>query len=253
MIAGLDARVGTEQPALEFHRRDLEAGGGQHWLEQPPERAELGADVFGVVIAGVPGGGIGRGVVEPAPEHLGRLARAEVVDQVAQPEHPAGTEHPRYPVESQGLPEVGQLVKRVPGVHPIGGRTGMLVAEEPGHDAIQVRQSGGRSALAKRRDHGRRDVDRRHVPEPARRGERELARSGAKIDDGGAAVQAVRLEYGQVFGRVGIPLLAVVTGDEGRVEVFGSRVGKLVDHPGVSHEHIVPRSRNSFLRVGGRR
>jgi hypothetical protein len=104
--------------------------------------------VFGVVLAGVSGGGIGRGVVEPGLEHPCRFSRGEVVDQIAQPEHPAGTQHPRDAIESQRLPEVGQLVQCVPGIHPIGGRAGMLVAEEPGHDAIQVRQAFGGSTLA---------------------------------------------------------------------------------------------------------
>jgi len=196
--------------------------------------------VLGVVVTGIPRGGIGRGMVEPALEHLGRLARGEVVDQVAQAEHPAGTEHPRDAIQGQRLPEVRQLVQRVPGVHPVRGRAGMLVAEEPGHDAVQVCQPGGGGALAEPRDHDRRDVDRRHVPEPARRGKRELPRAGAQIHDGGAAVQTVRLEHGQVLGRVGIPLFAVVAGHEGRVEVLGSRMRQFVDHPGLSHELIVP-------------
>src|SRR5690349_24078894 len=83
--SALDAGIGAVEAALVRHVRDLEAGRGQHRLEQPAEGAELGADVFGVVLAGVSLGGIRRGVPEPVPEDLFGLGRAEVVDQVAQP------------------------------------------------------------------------------------------------------------------------------------------------------------------------
>jgi hypothetical protein len=86
------------------------------------------------------------------------------------------------------------------------------------------------------------------MPEPARRGERELPRAGAQVHDGRTAVQPVCLECGQVLSRVGIPLLAIETRHEGRVKVLGSCVGKFVDHPGVRHKVIVLRGRNSFLR-----
>jgi len=35
-------------------------------------------------------------------------------------------------------------------------------------------------------------------------------------------------------------LLAVVSGHEGRIEVFGSRMRQFVDHPGLGHELILP-------------
>src|ERR1019366_10794975 len=78
-------------------------------------------------------------------------------------------------------------------------------------------------------------VHRRHMPEPARGGERELPGAGTKIDDGGGLVQAMRLEGGHVFGWIGIPLLAVIARHECRVEVFGSRMRQFVDHPLVGH------------------
>jgi hypothetical protein len=66
--------------------------------------------VFGVVLAGVAVGGVHRGVLEPAQEDPLGVGRAEVVDQVAQPQHAAGAQHPRDPVQGQRLPEVRQLV-----------------------------------------------------------------------------------------------------------------------------------------------
>ena len=44
-------------------------------------------------------------------------------------------------------------------------------------------------------------------------------------------VKAVRREGVQVLGRVGITLLPVEAGHEGRVEVLGSCVRQFVDHP----------------------
>jgi hypothetical protein len=130
-------------------------------------------------------------------------------------------------------------VQRVAGVHAVNGWPGVVITEEPGPDAVQVRQSRGRGPVAEERDHGRRDVHRRHVPEPARRGERELPGSGGQVQDGGGSVQAIRLEDGQVFGWVGIALLAVVARHEVGVEVFGSRVRQFVDHPRLGHDPIL--------------
>ena len=64
-------------------------------------------------------------------------------------------------------------------------------------------------------------------------------RTRAEVHDGRGPVQAVRLEHGQVLGRVRIALLPVVTRHEGRVEVPGPRVRQFVDHPGFSHEPIL--------------
>ena len=80
-------------------------------------------------------------------------------------------------------------------------------------------------------EHGRRDVHGCHVPEPAGGGERELPGARAQVHDSGARAQAVRRESGQVLGRVGIALLPVVAGHEGRVQMLRSRVRQFVDHP----------------------
>ena len=127
----------------------------------------------------------------------------------------------------------------------------MVVAEESGPDAVQIGQSRGGGVLAQERVHGRRDVHRRHVPEPARRGERELPGPRGEVQDGGGLVQAVRLEDGQVLGRVGIALLAVIACDELGVEVFGSRVRQFVDHPGLGHDAILLAPATRFLALPG--
>src|SRR5215468_11947696 len=94
----LDAGVSAVEAALEGDAGDLEAGGGEHRLEQPTVGAELGADVLGVVAGGVAVGWVGGGVPQPAGEDLARLPRLEIVDQVPQPQHAARTEHAGDPV-----------------------------------------------------------------------------------------------------------------------------------------------------------
>jgi hypothetical protein len=187
--------------------------------------------VFGVVLAGVAVGGVRRGVVEPGPEYPLGVGGAEVVDQVAQPQHAAGPQHPRDPVQGQRLPEVRQLVQRVAGVHAVGKRRGMLIAEEARAHAVQVGQPCAGGTLAQHREHGRRDVHGRHVSEPAGGGERELPGARAQVHDGGGRTQAAGRHGLQVLGRVGVALLPDVTGHEGRIQVLGSRVRQFVDHP----------------------
>src|SRR6516162_9538657 len=46
-------------------------------------------------------------------------------------------------------------------------------------------------------------------------------------------------EAGQVRCRIGVALLAVVTRDEGGVEVLGSRMRQFVEHPGFGHDPIL--------------
>jgi hypothetical protein len=169
---------------VKLRGHDREAGRFEHWLEQPPERAVLAADVLGVVLAGIPVGGILGGIVEPAVQHLGGFGRAEFVDQVLQPQHTARPQHLRDAFKSQGLPEVGQLMQRVSRVHAVQGRAVAVVAEEPGSDARQVGQAGAGGPLADHRDHGRRHIDGRHLPEPPSRGQRELPGPRAEVQHG---------------------------------------------------------------------
>ena len=51
---GFDAGVGCIDPAIDLGGHDVEPGGGEHWLKQPSEGAELRAQVLSEVVAGVP-------------------------------------------------------------------------------------------------------------------------------------------------------------------------------------------------------
>ena len=84
------------------------------------------------------------------------------------------------------------------------------------------------------------------MPEPAGGGEGELPGARSQVHDSGARAKAVGVERVQILGRVGIALLPVVTGHEGRVEVLGSCVRQFVDHPCLSHEAIVPGTATGF-------
>ncbi len=84
------------------------------------------------------------------------------------------------------------------------------------------------------------------MPEPAGRGERELPGAGAQVHHRGPGAKALGRESVQVAGRIWVTLLAVEAGHEGRVEVLGTRVPHLVDHPRLSHEPIVPHHGKPF-------
>jgi hypothetical protein len=64
-VSGLDAGVGPVDPAIEADGHDAEPGGGEHRLEQPPEGAELGAQVLGEVLAGVAERGVFGRILKP--------------------------------------------------------------------------------------------------------------------------------------------------------------------------------------------
>ena len=66
-----------------------------------------------------------------------------------------------------------------------------------------------------------------------------------------AIFQAHGLEDGQVLGRVGIALLAVIACDELGVEVFGSRVRQFVDYPGLGHDVILLAPATRFPALPG--
>src|SRR5215218_1026953 len=46
-------------------------------------------------------------------------------------------------------------------------------------------------------------------------------------------------EHGQVLGRVGIALLALVAGHEGRIKMLRTRMGEFVEHPRRGHSPIL--------------
>src|SRR5262249_49480368 len=61
-----DARVLAVDGLAVARGHDLESGGPQHRLQEPAERAVLGADVLGQVLARVAGSGVGGGGAQDA-------------------------------------------------------------------------------------------------------------------------------------------------------------------------------------------
>jgi hypothetical protein len=96
---------------------------------------------------------------------------------------------------------------------------------------LYVAEAGTGGSLAEQVEHGRRDVHRRHVPEPAGRREGELPGARPQVHHHGTGAEALGRESVQVSDRIRVSLLAVEAGHEGRVEVLGTRVRHLVDHP----------------------
>ena len=228
---GLDAGVRAVQAPFVADLGDLESRGRQHRLEQPAERAVLGAHVLGVLGGGVTFGRVGRGPGQPAVEDFLGLARPEVVHQVPQPQHSARAEHVGDPPQRDRLPEVGDLMERVPGEHAVHRDAG-VEAEEPGAFGRQVREVSASDGLRPQcADHRRRQVDRDHPAEPPRRRNRELPGPRAEIDHDRRAVEAVGRERGDVRAGIRVPLLAVEPGDERRVQVLGPGVRRLVKQP----------------------
>ena len=69
---------------------------------------------------------------------VGRFVDVESVHDVPEPQHRAGPEHIVQPVERDRLPEVGQVVQRVPAVGEVDEVTLVLVREEAGVHALDV-------------------------------------------------------------------------------------------------------------------
>jgi hypothetical protein len=86
---------------------------------------------------------------------------------------------------------------------------------------------------------GSRSQHRGHPAEPPCRRDGELPGPGAEVDDGRRAVETAGFERGDVRFRVRVPLLAVEARDEPFVEVLGTRVRQLVEHPHLIHPAIV--------------
>src|SRR5439155_25790493 len=87
----------------------------------------------------------GRCAGEPRLDPLGRLVRLERVDEVAEQEGAAGREQGGDTGERDPLPEVRQMVQRVPRVHELRRLAAVLVREEAGLDALDVREAGRRN------------------------------------------------------------------------------------------------------------
>jgi hypothetical protein len=135
------------------------------------------------------------------------------------------------------------------GEHAIRWRPLVDVAEKSGPRRTQVGQARGCGAVAEEAQHGRRNVDGCDVPEPARGRQGELAGSRAQIHHDRVRVESVRLESGQVFRWIRIPLLPVEPGHESLIEVLGSRIRQLVDHPVLGHPSILPLGHRALTRT----
>src|SRR5262249_57000484 len=85
---GLDAGVGAVDGSVEAGGSDGEPGGGEHRLEQPAERAELGPEVLGEILTCVAAGRIRRRVVGPAIENGACFRRLESECQIVKAQHP---------------------------------------------------------------------------------------------------------------------------------------------------------------------
>src|SRR5215472_15238270 len=115
----------------------------------------------------------------------------------------------------------------------------MLVAEEPGPNALDVAQAGVGDALAQRGQHRGRDVDGYHPAHEWRGGQRKPPGPGAEVHHGGVRADTVLTKYGEILGRIGISLLAVEARDERRIEMLRARMRDLVEHPRPCHIPIV--------------
>lgn len=79
-----DAGVCAVDGPTEVGPDDLETGGHKHGFEQPPEGAELAAEMLGEILAGVALGGIFGCAVKPTLDDRVGVGRLEVEDQVTQ-------------------------------------------------------------------------------------------------------------------------------------------------------------------------
>src|SRR5262249_24058973 len=87
---GLDAGVGAVYGSVEAGGSDGEPGGGEHRLEQPAERAELGPEGLGEILTPVAPGTVRPPAVQPALRNRAGFGGLKVEDQIVKAQHPAG-------------------------------------------------------------------------------------------------------------------------------------------------------------------
>jgi hypothetical protein len=109
----LDTCVAAVHGSTELGVDDIEPRDDEHRLEQPPEGAVFGPDVFGEVFACVPQGRVVGRAVEPVGDHRFGLGRLEVKDQIAEAKDASCLQHPSDAVEPDRLPEIGELMQGV--------------------------------------------------------------------------------------------------------------------------------------------
>src|SRR5690606_10957180 len=120
-----------------------EAAALDHRLEEPGERGVFVADVFldvGPRPAAV------RRIVErgtPGRQALFHALRLTAVDDIRKAQYRSGTADGAHPPQRQYLPEVRQVMQGKARVDEVGGRTGVIVGQEPGRHDFHVRGFGG--------------------------------------------------------------------------------------------------------------
>ena len=129
---------------------------------------------------------------------------------VSEPEDAARPEEGRDAFEGDRLPEVGQVMQGIARVDEVRRLALVLVAEEAGPDALQVRDSTCLRPRARRGDHGRGDVDCDDARRFGGGGEGEGAGCGAEVDERAVGAETVLAQKSEVgLGHeAGLPVVA---------------------------------------------
>ncbi|MEJ7569972.1 MAG: hypothetical protein WKF41_17120 [Gaiellaceae bacterium] len=121
-------------------------------------------------------------------------------------------------------------MKRVAGVDEVGGVADVLIAEEPGLQALDVGSAMLSDFLFCCGDHCRKDVDGDDSPAHRRRRESERPRSGAEIDQRRAFVEAEAAQQRHLLFHIGVETrLAVVSRDVTGIAMSFAGVSELVE------------------------
>jgi hypothetical protein len=91
--SGLDAAVGAVDRGIEVRGDDAEPGGGEYGFKQPPEGAELGAEMLGEVLPRMTVSRVLCRVIQPGIKNRLGLCGLEVEDQVSQAQHCGLVDH----------------------------------------------------------------------------------------------------------------------------------------------------------------
>jgi len=120
------------------------------------------------------------------------------------------------------------VVEPVACVDEVDWLAGVDVARESRLDRVNVGELARGGIRADRVDHRGRDVNSNDVLAVARRRNGEGAGPGTKVDKRAFRPESVPAQHGELLVRINIRL-ALVTGDVGGFDVFGSGQRKLVE------------------------
>jgi len=126
-----------------------------------------------------------------------------------------------------GLPEVGDVMKRVTRIHKVGLTTLVFICEEASLDNFHTRQVRRNNLGFEHTQHDGRHVYGDHTFTRRGHSESELPSAGANIYDGGLLVEAELLQKPHFFYRVRV-FLDVVPGRMVDIEVFSTGACDLV-------------------------